>query len=51
MDARARYFEQVLKYLIMDNVRRANELAVKEGIPFRDAYQRVAAEIAGKRGR
>ena len=26
--------------------RRANELAVKEGIPFREAYRRIAAEIA-----
>ena len=30
--------------------RRANELAVKEGIPFREAYRRVAAEIARDRG-
>ncbi len=29
---------------------RANELVVKEGIPFRDAYRRIAEEIAGKTG-
>jgi len=27
---------------------RANELVVREGIPFREAYRRVAAELAGK---
>jgi argininosuccinate lyase len=27
---------------------RANRLVVSEGIPFRDAYRRVAAELAGK---
>jgi argininosuccinate lyase len=26
---------------------RANELVVKEGVPFREAYRRVAAELAG----
>ncbi len=30
--------------------RRANELAVKEGIPFREAYRRVAADIAREEG-
>ena len=30
--------------------RRANELAVKEGIPFREAYRRVAADIARDEG-
>ncbi len=29
---------------------RANDLAVKEGIPFRDAYRRVAEEIARENG-
>ncbi len=28
---------------------RANELVVREGIPFREAYRRVAAELGGKR--
>jgi argininosuccinate lyase len=28
---------------------RANELVVREGIPFREAYQRVAAEVAGRK--
>jgi argininosuccinate lyase len=29
---------------------RANELVVREGIPFREAYRRVAAELAAKTG-
>ena len=29
---------------------RANELVLQEGIPFREAYRRVAAELAGKTG-
>ncbi len=29
----------------------ANELAVREGIPFREAYRQIAAETAGKRDR
>ncbi len=28
---------------------RANELVVREGIPFREAYQRVAAEVTGRK--
>src|SRR5690606_34782809 len=28
---------------------RANELALKEGLPFREAYRRVAAALAEKR--
>ena len=28
---------------------RANELVVKEGLPFREAYRRVAAELAVKK--
>jgi argininosuccinate lyase len=27
---------------------RANELVIREGIPFREAYRRVAAELAGE---
>ncbi len=29
---------------------RANELAAREGLPFREAYRRVAAEIANEKG-
>ncbi len=29
---------------------RANELVIREGIPFREAYRRVAADLASKTG-
>ena len=29
---------------------RANELASREGMPFREAYRRVAAEIVNEKG-
>ena len=33
----------------LDAAERANELAVKEGLPFRDAYRKVAATLAKKK--
>jgi argininosuccinate lyase len=31
----------------LDAAARANELVVKEGVPFREAYRRIAAKLTG----
>lgn len=59
VDARAEFFDRVLRFLIYGNVRRgqlyplcvgaeeAYRMVVDDGIPFREAYRRVAERLRG----